>query len=209
MLAVRPVQCAILRLDPSSSCFTSTHLLFARLCLEARVYRAALPILDKDIYHFPTSSDKVLSTSVQAPLCAHHEFSSSCITISNGLSAKLDYRDHLEYFLYGAMLYMGLETWERALLFLEIVVMAPTNNTPSKIMVEAYKKRVLVGLLLRGRVSPRIAVYWTKSLSFNKLLVSHCRFPELPTPKLLKLIGRLPSHMMRSRTYLSRAIADD
>jgi hypothetical protein len=34
-------------------------------------------------------------------------------------------------------------------LFLEIVIMAPTNNTASIIMIEAYKKWVLVGLLLR------------------------------------------------------------
>lgn len=89
----------------------------------------------------------------QAQPCAHHESSSSYITSSNGLSAKLDYRDYLEYFLYGAMLYMGLQRWERALLFLEIVIMAPTNNTASIIMIEAYKKWVLVGLLLRGEVS--------------------------------------------------------
>ena len=65
----------------------------------------------------------------------------------------MDYRDHLEYFLYGAMLYMGLKMWERALLFLEIVIMAPTNNIASMIMVEAYKKWVLVGLLCTGGVS--------------------------------------------------------
>lgn len=51
------------------------------------------------------------------------------------------------------MLYMGLKIWERALLFLEVVIVAPTNNTASMIMVEAYKKWVLVGLLCRSGVS--------------------------------------------------------
>lgn len=143
----------MLRLDPTSSCFTSTHHLFVRLCLEARAYRAALPILDHEVYHFPLNSEKTLPSIGQAYPCARHDSSSSYITSSSGLSAKLDYRLHLEFFLYGAMLYMGLQRWERALLFLEIVIMSPSNNTASMIMVEAYKKWVLVGLLLRGRVS--------------------------------------------------------
>lgn len=51
------------------------------------------------------------------------------------------------------MLYLGLREWERALLFLEVVIVAPTSNTASMIQVEAYKKWVLVGLLLKGKVS--------------------------------------------------------
>ena len=61
------------------------------------------------------------------------------------------------------MLYMGLKMWERALSFLEAVIMAPTNNTASMIMVEAYKKWVLVGLLCTGRVSV-YTVYTSRTL---------------------------------------------
>lgn len=104
----------------------------------------------------PFNLDKTLPNLVQVHPCAQHECSSSFITLSNGLTSKLDYRDHLEYFLYGAMLYMGVKKWERALLFLEVVIMAPTNNTASMIMVEAYKKWVLVALLCRGGVSIHI-----------------------------------------------------
>ena len=50
------------------------------------------------------------------------------------------------------MIYMGLQNWERALLFLEIVVVAPQSNATSMIMVEAYKKWLLVGLLFKGEV---------------------------------------------------------
>ena len=57
------------------------------------------------------------------------------------------------YFLYGGMIYLGLKDWTRALLFLEIVIIAPTSNAASMIQVEAYKKWVLVGLLLKGTVS--------------------------------------------------------
>ncbi|MCJ1477882.1 hypothetical protein MMC13_006555 [Lambiella insularis] len=148
MVALIPIRAAILRLDPSATCFTSNHLLFVRLCLQAKAFRAALPILNQDIFHFPSNVEKA---SWYPLLCAHHEVSSTYITNTSGLSDKLSYRDHLTYFLYGAMVYMGLSDWPRALLFLEIVIMAPTSNAASMIQVEAYKKWVLVGLLIEGK----------------------------------------------------------
>lgn len=51
------------------------------------------------------------------------------------------------------MIYIGLRDWERALLFVEIVIASPAINTTSVIQVEAYKKWVLVSLLLKGHVS--------------------------------------------------------
>lgn len=86
-------------------------------------------------------------------LCSRH-YSSSTYTIpESGLSAKLEYRDHLIYFLYGAMIFMGLKKWKRALHFLEIVIMSPVVNNVSRIQVDAYKKWVLVSLLYKGHVS--------------------------------------------------------
>ncbi|KAL9122363.1 MAG: hypothetical protein Q9187_001080 [Circinaria calcarea] len=150
-IAIQPIRNAILRLDPSSSCFTSSHVLFAHLCLSARAFSSALPILDKDIFHFPSPSDKSLSLPLP---CSDHDTSSTFITTGSGLSDKLVYKDYLKYFLYGAMLYLGVKNWERALLFLEIVIATPTNNTVSMVQVEAYKKYVLVGLLLEGKSLP-------------------------------------------------------
>ena len=86
-------------------------------------------------------------------LSSNHDSSSTFITPESGLSAKLDYRDHLLYFLYGAMIYMGLKKWKRALFFLEIVIMSPVASNISKIQVDAYKKWVLVSLLYKGHVS--------------------------------------------------------
>lgn len=50
------------------------------------------------------------------------------------------------------MIYMGLKAWERALSFLEIVITSPAPHAVSMIQVEAYKKWVLVSLLLKGHV---------------------------------------------------------
>lgn len=143
------IRTIILRIDPSSSCFTSTHTIFVRLCLRAKAYSEALEVLDKDIFHFPTVVDKIYHLPL---LCGYHETSATYITTFSQISAELNYRDHLLYFLYGGMIYIALKNWERALLFLEIVVMSPTENTASMIQVEAYKKWVLVSLIAEGKV---------------------------------------------------------
>ncbi|KAL2049655.1 hypothetical protein ABVK25_010115 [Lepraria finkii] len=148
--AIPAIRSAILRVDPSGATFTSSHLIFARLCLEARAYYDALPVLDQNIYYFPTSTNKAAQNNRFPYFCSDHESSSTFITPESGLSAKLVYRDHLQYFLYGAMIYMGLKDWKHALFFLEVVISSPVANNASKIQVEAYKKWVLVRLLYKG-----------------------------------------------------------
>ncbi|KAL9073850.1 MAG: hypothetical protein Q9161_002682 [Pseudevernia consocians] len=148
--AIPSIRSAILRVDESGSTFTSSHTTFAHLCLETRAYTAALPILDRNIFHFPSTTNKSAENSMFPYLSSHHDTSSTFITPDSGLSAKLEYRDHLMYFLYGAMIYMGLKKWKRALLFLEIVIMSPVVNNVSMIQVDAYKKWVLVSLLYHG-----------------------------------------------------------
>ncbi|KAK2738735.1 hypothetical protein FQN55_000452 [Onygenales sp. PD_40] len=149
--AVQPLKQAILRLDLSCSTFTSLHTTFVRLCLRSRSYLCALEILNKDICHFPTSADKQFLKRSQTLPCQRHDSSISFITTSSGLPGKINYRSYLEYFLYGAMIYMGLKKWENAIHFLEVVISAPTAATSvSMIMVEAYKKWILLSLLENG-----------------------------------------------------------
>ena len=71
---------------------------------------------------------------------------------ASGLSSKLSSKDYLQYFLYGGMIYMALKQWRKALHFLGIVVSMPIAGSLSMIMVEAYKKWILVGLLEKGKV---------------------------------------------------------
>lgn len=84
-------------------------------------------------------------------LCSETDSSTIYLNPDFGLTQKLSSRDYLEYHLFGAMIYMGLKQWENAMSFLEIVLLAPTSTATSMIMVEAYKKWVLVGLLLNGK----------------------------------------------------------
>ncbi|KAL8826865.1 MAG: hypothetical protein Q9191_003537 [Dirinaria sp. TL-2023a] len=122
--------------------------------LPTRDFEAAKPVLDNDIFTFPTSSDKVAYNSLHPYPCSTHDSSSTFITYFSGLTDKLSYKDHLLYFLLGGMIYTGLKDWDRALHFYEIAIMAPIINAPSMIQVEAYKKRVLVGVLAEGRLLP-------------------------------------------------------
>ncbi|KAJ5750846.1 hypothetical protein N7533_007874 [Penicillium manginii] len=152
-LATQLIKDAMLRLDPSCAVFTSTHLLLVRLCLHAKAYTCILPVLNKHICHFPGISERFPPKGAPV-LCADHESSLAFITNNSGLSAPLGSRDLSRYFLYGGMVYLALKKWSEASHFLELVMAIPTTGPVSMIMVEAYKKWVLVGLLETGKLRP-------------------------------------------------------
>lgn len=62
----------------------------------------------------------------------------------------LDCREYLLYYYYGGMIYLALKRYDRAFLMLENAVSLPASMV-SAIMLEAYKKWLLVGLLCVGR----------------------------------------------------------
>jgi len=140
---------AILRLDPTSSTFTSSHLLFLRACVESGLYRLALPILDRDIYSLPSDPVKGID---ELPLCADGQLSCTYITKASGITEELKLHHVQEYYMLGAQVYTGLRNYDRARLFLELALSVPTRDNALNIyMVEAYKKLVLIGLLCQGR----------------------------------------------------------
>lgn len=102
---------------------------------------------------FHRGQSKHIFKNVSVFLLACHELSSQFLIGTPGFSTKITYREHLEYFLYGAMIYMVLKDWKKALHFLTVVMSCPVVNSVSMIMVEAYKKWILINLLERGKVS--------------------------------------------------------
>jgi COP9 signalosome complex subunit 3 len=62
-----------------------------------------------------------------------------------------DAKSFLLYYYYGAMIYLALKNYKRALFFFEITITTPSMAV-SHIMLEAYKKYVLVALILHGKV---------------------------------------------------------
>ncbi|KAF3190348.1 hypothetical protein TWF788_009145 [Orbilia oligospora] len=126
ILALKPLEHTITQLNYSTGArtFSSLHTKFVKKCLDARSYRAALPILDIDIEEFPVK----------------------------GSDKDVTYREVLQYFLYGAMIYMATKKWRRASDFLQFVLSYPAiGTTVSQIQVDAFKKFVLVTLMLEGR----------------------------------------------------------
>lgn len=105
-------------------------------------------MLERHILYFPGSNSQ---PRPHFP-CEQDLPSTAYITAASGLTTKLKYQDVMEYFLYSAMVYIGLSDWDMAMEYLENAITYPgKDNGVSKIMVEAYKKWVLVGLLQHGR----------------------------------------------------------
>jgi COP9 signalosome complex subunit 3 len=143
----------MLRLDRSTSTFTSTHVLLLRLCLMARDFKSALPILDNIIFNFPMMK----SSEVDEPYpCADHQDSAGYITIESGLTAAINAGTVHEYYILGALVYISQHMWEEAQLFLELVLVSPNQSVANGFMLEAYRKWVLVSCIIHGRVSIRL-----------------------------------------------------
>ncbi|KXS99017.1 hypothetical protein AC578_6146 [Pseudocercospora eumusae] len=150
---VTTISTAILRLDPTAGTFTNNHLAFLELCLKLGVPSQALPILDRDIYAYPQKYQKSVPEEL---LSEEHEFSNAYITEKSGFVEKLDSSDVLQYYLLGAQVYIAVRNYSRARLFLEFVLLAPSQqHATSALQVEAYKRWLLLGLLAEGRQYPQ------------------------------------------------------
>jgi COP9 signalosome complex subunit 3 len=141
---------ALLRLDPSATTFTTLHLRFVRQCLAAGTPSQALPLLDQNIFAYPQTHPK--NAHVE-PLTTEHDLSNAFITTNSGFTEKVKPEYVLEYYLLGAHIYIGTRNYERARLFLEHVILHPTqHHVASALQVDAYKKWILVGLLSEGSI---------------------------------------------------------
>jgi COP9 signalosome complex subunit 3 len=85
------------------------------------------------------------------PSAAHRD-SSGYITLRSGLSDKIQISHVQEYFVLGGMVYLGLKKYKEALMLFEYVISSPSTGIVSALMVEAFKKWILVGCLVTGKV---------------------------------------------------------
>ncbi|KAL5120948.1 hypothetical protein ACEQ8H_001136 [Pleosporales sp. CAS-2024a] len=159
-LAIAPIRSAMVRLDPTTGTFTSTHLLFIQLCMETRSYAAAEPILDNYIHSIPTKMPQSVREGLEYSVpCADVATSGEYIHQASGHSDKVTLLDLQEYYLLGAMAYFGLGQYKKARQVLEHVLVAPSANVANGFMLEAYKKWVLASCLVNAKdlVTPRTA----------------------------------------------------
>ena len=127
---------AIKKLQQTAAALTPVHSDLAKLCLVSKCFSPALPFLDTDI---------------------------NIICKENG---QFDAVYLLLYYYYGGCIYTALKNFDRALFFFEVKIRQNESKlssllavqvcvtTPtaavSHIMLEAYKKYLLVGLLVHG-----------------------------------------------------------
>lgn len=100
-------------------------------------------------------------TSIHADLCQLSllakcfkpalEFLDVDITSISQEGGQFDSRYFLLYYYYGGMIYTVLKNYDRALYFFEVCVTTPAMAV-SYIMLEAYKKYILISLILHGKV---------------------------------------------------------
>lgn len=179
------------RLDPSTGSFTLTHLHFIRLCVETRAYSAAQPILDNYIHSIVSKIPQQVREDLEySVVCADHIDSGEYIHQGSGHTDRFTLAEVQEYYLLGAMAYIGTGQFKKAMEFLEHVLVVPANNVANGLMLEAYKKWVLVSCLVNGSVSePQIFI---QSVLTNNSTRVHYE-PRTDTP--LRWCGRRRKHM--------------
>jgi len=82
--------------------------------------------------------------------------------------------DFLLYHYYGGILAIGLKDFNKALTYFRRVITTPTNKTASAIMIESYKKYVLVSILLYGR-KQHLPSYTDDAVTKKIKKSEHCR----------------------------------
>uniref|UniRef100_F1L4N2 COP9 signalosome complex subunit 3 n=1 Tax=Ascaris suum TaxID=6253 RepID=F1L4N2_ASCSU len=125
---IRLLLSAISVFSPEPGVLTSIHAYLFCLCLKARIYEPALPFLECPI-------TKILKETPSTNI------------------AYMDSRWVLLYFYYGGLMFGSLGRFRECLLMFENVLCMP-SVAASAIVVEAYKKYVLISMILNGRVVP-------------------------------------------------------
>jgi len=124
MRAIQPLRIALSKLRPNSESLTPLDADFLQVCLLAKDYRAALPVLAEEM-----------------------------LAIANPEDYNFKPKDFLRYFYYGGMVFVGVKQYAKAVEFFKLGFTTPAVVL-SAVMVECYKKYVLISLLHYGQVQP-------------------------------------------------------
>ena len=115
---------AVEKIRLSDTQLTPAHADLCQLCLVAKVFNPALRFLDIDVSSIANTDDQ-----------------------------NQDAKYFLLYYYYGGMVYAAMKNYDRALYFFEVAISTPALAM-SHIMLESYKKYILVSLILHGKMLP-------------------------------------------------------
>jgi COP9 signalosome complex subunit 3 len=154
---------------------TSTHCLLARYAYETGCIDPILRLIEKPIAYYPGMA------SVPSPIHLCDMTLPPPSYMSKILTHDLKPQNVLEYDLLCGLIWCSKRNWGNAFDAFERVISYPTkDNGVSQIMSEAYKKWVLVGLLLTGQMPPEPAYTSTAAKkAYNVLARPYTALAEL------------------------------
>lgn len=133
--------------------------LFAQSLIEKKHPLSGIDLLAHAIHKIQLFPSQL--TSVHADLCQlcllakclkpALEFLDTDITDISKESGHYDAKHFLLYYYYGGLIYTAVKNYDRALYFYEVAITTPSMAV-SHIMLEAYKKYIMVSLILHGKV---------------------------------------------------------
>ncbi|KAH8840702.1 hypothetical protein MCOR27_005426 [Pyricularia oryzae] len=151
-IAVPILADALLRLDPSGSVLTSNHIFLMKLAYNSNVIGPALRVAAKRIVHYPGMINPPDPKSLI--LCDLRLPPSSYISQDTGFTTRLTALQVLEYDWLVGLLYCAARDWPAAQAAFARTASHPSRDLGvSKVMLEAFKKWVLVSLLAEGRIT--------------------------------------------------------
>lgn len=114
---------AVEKIRVSDTELTAVHVDLCQLCLCAKIFGPALAFLDVDVTAIASTDD-----------------------------TNNDAKYFLLYYYYGGIIYAAMKNYDRALYFFEVAISTPAQAM-SHIMLESYKKYILISLILHGKVN--------------------------------------------------------
>ncbi|KAI1762024.1 hypothetical protein GGR53DRAFT_503176 [Hypoxylon sp. FL1150] len=148
-VGVEALAMAILRLDPTGSMLTTSHIHLAKLAYNTNTIEPALQVIEKNIVFFPGMANSTEPKYLCDPALPPPAY----ISKDSGLTGTIKPANVMEYDLLCGLMYCSQREWAEAYVAFERVVTFPSREGGvSKLMVEAYKKWVLAGLLSRGKL---------------------------------------------------------
>lgn len=131
---------------------------FTKAVIDLKTTQRGIPIVQQAIRKIQACEGQL--TSLHSDLCqlcllSHNfkpalEFLDIDITTIANEGPQFDTKYFLQYFYYGGMIYLALKKYERALYFFEVVITTPALAV-SNIMLEGYKKYLLIYLIVYGK----------------------------------------------------------
>ncbi|KAM8710826.1 hypothetical protein ACLKA7_017453 [Drosophila subpalustris] len=138
ILGIKVLSRAIEQIRQLDTQLTPIHADLCQLSLKAKNFNVVLRYLDTDITDISTVAAECKNQQQQQP--------------QHTLDANNDAKYFLLYYYYGGMIYTAVKNYERALYFFEVCITTPAMAM-SHIMLEAYKKFLMVSLIVEGKIA--------------------------------------------------------